>query len=78
MPCPPICIYCRYKKNQVYGYYLGEKDKGFESCFVLSDVKAELRAFCNRTSQLSCSRVLAMMTKPDQMQGVAFPRDCEA
>ena len=40
MPCPPTRRYCRYKKNQVYGYYLGEKDKGFESCFVLSDVKA--------------------------------------
>ena len=70
--------YCRYKKNHVYGYYLGEKETGFESCFVLSDVKAELQAFCNRTSQLSCSRVLAMMAKPELAAGVGAAWKSEA
>lgn len=70
--------YCRYKKNHVYGYYLGEKETGFESCFVLADVKAELQAFCSRTSQLSCSRVLAMMAKPELAAGVGVARRAEA
>ena len=75
--CDMTHRYCRYKKNHVYGYYLGEKETSFESCFVLSDVKAALQSFCSRTSQLSCSRVLAMMAKPELAAGVGAGHEAE-
>ena len=65
-------LYCLYKRNSIYGYYLGPTsfisldgtlsiDRDFEYAFEVSDISETLRRYCQCNSRPSCSRLLNVL-----------------
>ena len=64
-------LYCLYKRNSIYGYYLGPTssffgsilflDNDFEYAFELSNVFETLHRYCQCNSRPSCSRLLNVL-----------------
>ena len=54
-------LYCLYKRNSIYGYYLGPTSSFFGSILFLDNDFETLHRYCQCNSRPSCSRLLNVL-----------------